>query len=156
MVESAPGYKDANGKIVKPAAWTENGNPQSPNGPFKNTGWVHNQTITFEKNEHFHRADEETPKLEFMLSDDDTAIYAAYQAGDLDFIDSVPADEVSTLLENPEFHVIDQLGTYFVCFNVKSDMFAGKTVEEANKMRRALTVAIDRQYIVDTVGQTGQ
>ncbi|MGI6157331.1 MAG: ABC transporter substrate-binding protein [Saccharofermentanales bacterium] len=155
-VESAPGYKDANGKIVKPAAWTENGNYVS-NGPFKNTGWVHNQTITFEKNEHFHRADDvKLQKLEFMLSDDDTAIYAAYQAGDLDFIDSVPADEVSTLLENPEFHVIDQLGTYFVCFNVKSDMFAGKTVEEANKMRRALTVAIDRQYIVDTVGQTGQ
>ncbi|HNZ63892.1 MAG TPA: ABC transporter substrate-binding protein, partial [Bacillota bacterium] len=126
-VESAPGYLDESGNIKNPAAWTENGNYVS-NGPFKNTGWTHKQSITFERNEHFHRAENvKIKKLAFMLSDDDTTIYSAYKAGNLDFIDSVPTDEVKVLLEtkNPEFHVIDQLGTYFVCFNVKSDMFAG-------------------------------
>ena len=94
--------------------------------------------------------------LEFMLSADDTAIYAAYNSDDLDFIDTVPNDEIQSLLENPEFHIVDELGTYYICFNVKSDLFAGKTVEQAAAMRKAFSKLIDRQYIIDTVGQTGQ
>ena len=42
-----------------------------------------------------------------MLSADDTAIYAAYNAGNLDFADTVPTDEIQSLLDNPEFHIID-------------------------------------------------
>ncbi len=95
-------------------------------------------------------------KLEFMLSADDTAIYAAYQAGDVDFIDSVPTDEIQNLKDNPEFHIIDNLGTYYVGFNVKSDLFAGKTVEQAAAMRLAFSKLIDRDYIIETVGQCEQ
>ncbi|NLA82149.1 MAG: peptide ABC transporter substrate-binding protein [Clostridiaceae bacterium] len=157
-VEGAPGYRDADGKIKDPAAWTQEGGYVS-NGPFMNTGWVHNESITFEKNPNFHRADNvKLQKLHFMLSDDDPVIFAAYKDGSLDFIDNVPPDEIKILLEenNPEFHVVDNLGTYFVIFNVKSDMFAGMTVEQAAKVRQAISYAIDRQYIVDAVGQTGQ
>ena len=92
-----------------------------------------------------------------MLSADDTAIYAAYQAGDVDFIDTVPTDVVASLINtDPEFHVIDALGTYYAAFNVKSSLFDGKTVEQANAMREAFSKLIDRQYIVDTVAQCGQ
>lgn len=157
-VEGAPGFKDAEGKIKDPAAWTQAGNYVS-NGPFKNTEWTHGKSITFEKNEFFHRADDvKLQKLHFMLSDDDPTIYAAFQAGDLDFIGNVPPDEIKKLLEdnNPEFHVVDNLGTYFVIFNVNSEMFDHLTTEQANKVRLAITYAIDRKYIVDTVGQTGQ
>lgn len=51
---------------------------------------------------------------------------------------------------------MDNLGTYYVCFNIKSPLFDGKTVEQANAMRQAFGMLVDRQYIVDTVGQTGQ
>ena len=92
-----------------------------------------------------------------MLSADDTAIYAAYQAGDLDFIDTVPTDQIASLNGiDPEFYVVDNLGTYYVSFNVKSPLFDGKTVEQANAMRRAFAMLVDRQYIIDTVAQTGQ
>lgn len=157
-VEGAAGNRDADGNIKDPAAWTQDGGYVS-NGPFMNTGWVHGESITFEKNPNFHRAgDVKLEKLHFMLSDDDPTIYAAYQDGSLDFIDNVPPDEIKALLEsnNPEFHVVDNLGTYFVIFNVNSEMFDGLTTEQANKVRLAITYAIDRQYIVDTVGQTGQ
>src|SRR5699024_8761712 len=40
--------------------------------------------------------------------------------------------------------------------NVNSDLFKGKTVEQAANMRKAFTLLIDRQYIVDTIGQAGQ
>ena len=38
----------------------------------------------------------------------------------------------------------------------KTKMFDGKTVDQANAMRRAISLLIDRQYIIDTIGQTEQ
>ena len=113
--------------------------------------------MTYEKNPYWYDADKVTvEKLEFMLSADDTAIYAAYNAGDVDFIDTVPTDEIASLLSNPEFHIIDNLGTYYVAFNAKSKIFEGKTPEQAACMREAFTILIDRDYICENIGQTGQ
>ena len=126
-------------------------------GPFTLTEWTHNESMVYTKNPNYWDAENvKLEKLEFMLSADDTAIYAAYQAGDVDFIDSVPTDEVQNLKDSPEFHVVDELGTYYVAFNIKSDLFAGKTVEQAAAMRKAISKLIDRDYIIETVGQTEQ
>ena len=157
-VENAEGYLNADGSILNPGAWATEAGFVS-NGAYVLTEWVHNESMTYTKNPYYWDAENvKIETLQFMLSADDTAIYAAYQAGDLDFADTVPTDEIATLLaeENPEFHIVDELGTYYVCFNVKSDLFAGKTVEQAAAMRQAFSLLIDRQYIADTVGQTGQ
>ena len=157
-VEGAEGYLDENGTVLNPGAWATEAGFVS-NGAYVLTEWVHNESMTYTKNPYYWDAENvKIETLQFMLSADDTAIYAAYQAGDLDFADTVPTDEIATLLaeENPEFHIVDELGTYYVCFNVKSDLFAGKTVEQAAAMRQAFSLLIDRQYIADTVGQTGQ
>ncbi len=129
------------------------------NGPFVCTGWNHDVSMTYEKNPYYHRASEVTlDKLECMLSSDATAIYAAYNAGNVDVIDTVPTDVLSGLLEseNTQLHVIDNLGTYYVGFNANSDLFAGKTPEQAACMRLAFNLLIDRNAICETVGQTGQ
>ena len=68
----------------------------------------------------------------------------------------MPNGEIDNLKSLPDFHVVNNLGTYYVGFNVNSKMFDGKTPEQASKMRRALGLLIDRQYIVDTIGKTGQ
>ena len=127
------------------------------NGAYVCTGWDHDVSMTYEKNPYWYNADAVTvEKLEFMLSADDTAIYAAYNAGDIDFADSVPTDEVASLLDNPEFHIVDELGTYYVAFNAKSAIFEGKTPEQAACMRLAFSLLIDRDYICENIGQTGQ
>ena len=146
----------ANPDGTTPGAWAQEPGFVS-NGAFTLESWTHDESMVYVKNPNYYRADEVSlEKLEFMLSADDTAIYAAYNAGDLDFADTVPTDEVGNLLDNPEFHIIDTLGTYYVGFNVNSSMFDGMTAEQATKMRQALSMLINRQYIVDTVGQTGQ
>ena len=141
-----------------PGAWCQEAGFPS-NGAYVCTDWQHDTSMTYEKNPLWYNADQvNIEKLEFMLSADDTAIYAAYNDGSIDFADSVPTDEIATLLEedNPEFYIIDNLGTYYVCFNCKSDLFADKTVEQATAMREAISMLIDRDYIVENVGQTGQ
>ncbi|MBQ3269944.1 MAG: peptide ABC transporter substrate-binding protein [Clostridia bacterium] len=149
-VEGIEGWQE------NPGAWANEAGFVT-SGPFTLTDWTHNESMVYTKNPNYYDAENvKLEKLEFMLSADDTAIYAAYQAGDVDFIDSVPTDEIQNLKDNPEFHLIDNLGTYYVCFNVKSDLFAGKTVEQAAAMRLALSKLIDREYIIDTVGQCEQ
>lgn len=149
-VESAADWE------TNPGAWCQEAGFVS-NGAYTLSEWSHDESMTYVKNPYYHKADEvKVEKLQMMLSADDTAIYAAYNAGDLDFADTVPTDEIQSLLDNPEFHIVDNLGTYYVCFNVKSPLFEGKTPAQANAMRRAFALLVDRDYIVENIGQTGQ
>ena len=149
-VEGADGYAD------NPGAWcTEAGFVSS--GPMVCTGWKHNESMTYEKNPNYYDADRVTlDKIEFMLSSDDTAIYNAFVDGSLQFADTIATDMMATVKDTPEFHKIPTLGTYYCGFNVNSDLFAGKTVEQAAAMRKAMCLLIDRQYIVDTIAQAEQ
>lgn len=141
---------------TNPGAWAQEAGFVC-NGAYTLESWTHDESMVYVKNENFYDAANVTmDSLEFMLSADDTAIYAAYNNGDLDFIDTVPNDEIASLLENPEFYIVDNLGTYYIGFNVNDKMFDGKTPEEASKMRRAMSLLIDRQYIVDNIAQAGQ
>ena len=139
-----------------PGAWAlESGFVTS--GPMTCTAWKHNESMTYEKNENYWNAENVTlDSINFMLSADDTAIYNAYNDGSLQFIDTVPNDEIANVINNEDFFIVPNLGTYYVTFNVNSPLFDGKTPEQAAAMRHAFSILIDRQYIVDAVGQTGQ
>lgn len=141
---------------LDPGAWAQEAGFVG-NGPFLLESWTHDESMVYVKNENYYDADSvQIDRIELMLSSDDTAIYAAYQAGSLDFIDSIPTDEIATLLDSDEFYIVDMLGTYFASFNVNSSLFDGKTVEEAAAMRKAISLLIDREYIAENVGQAGQ
>ena len=138
------------------------------NGAYTLTEWTHNSVMTFEKNANYwDAANVKMEKITNYLSDDDTAMLAAYKNGDYDFIDSVPNEEIPTLKTDypTEFTVAGQLGTYYVIFNNNVDLLpedytAGKTdaeIANANKeVRNALSLLIDRNYIVEEIGQAGQ
>ncbi len=141
---------------TNPGAWAQEAGFVT-NGAYVLDTWNHNESMVYVKNENFYDAENvSVDELHFMLSADDTAILAAFQSGDIDYADTVPTGEVSNLKDTDEFHVIDNLGTYYVGFNVNSDLFEGKTSSQAAAMRRAFALLIDRQYIIDTVGQTEQ
>lgn len=148
----------ANPDGTNPGAWAVEAGFVS-NGAYTCTAWEHDQSMTYTKNPEFYRADEvQIETLQFMLSADNTAIYNAYDAGNLDFIDTIPTAKLEQFIEegNPELVVAPQIGTYYVGFNVNSELFAGYTPEQAADLRHAINLLIDRQYIVDTIGLTGQ
>lgn len=148
--------RDENAQGVTPGTWAQEAGFVS-NGAYTLKSWTHDESMTYVKNPNFYdAANVSVDELDFMLSADDTAILGAYQAGNLDYADTVPTGEIQNLKNGDDFHVVDNLGTYYVAFNVKSKMFEGKTVEQAAAMRRALALLIDRQYIIDTQGQTEQ
>ena len=143
---------------TNPGAWAlEPGENFVCNGAYVLTGWNHNSSMTYEKNPNYHRADEvKIEKQELMLSSDESATFAAYNAGDLDFADGVPTAEIANMEGNPEYHVTGTLGTYYVSFNVNSWMFDGMTPAEAATLRKALALFVDRDYIVTNIGQADQ
>lgn len=141
-----------------PGAWAlDPGENFVCSGAYVLTEWNHNSSMVYEKNPYYHRADEVTiERQELMLSSDETAVFAAYNDGSLDFADGVPTAEIAGLEGNPEYHVIGTLGTYYVCFNVNSPLFDGMSAEDAATLRKALSLFIDRDYIVTNIGQADQ
>ena len=124
-------------------------------GPFTLGSWSGDDEMVFVRNPNYWDAGGVSlQSIRCMLSDDDDAVYAAYRSGKLDFIDSFPIG--SAAMQDSGFHIVDNLGIYYMCFNVKSPLFEGMSVEQAALTRRAISLLIDRRYIVDDINAIGQ
>lgn len=131
--------------------WTFKPESYVTNGPYKMSEWVHNASIKAVKNDNYYDKDNLGPKsITFQLMDDANSIYSAFKSGTLQFIESVPNDEVQSLLSSGDLKVINQLGTYYVAMNNQKAPF------DNEKVREAFSLAIDRNYIVNKVTQTGE
>ena len=118
------------------------------NGPMKIKEWVPGAHILMEKNENYWNADAvKADTIQFVLMEDANAAYSAYTTGEVMFSRDVPTEEIPNLRENPEFHVEPILGTYYISMNQEREYFKNP------KVRQALSLAIDRQYIADTIMQ---
>jgi len=131
--------------------WTFSPETYISNGIYKMTEWSQNAKITAAPNEYHYDVEQLGPdSITFQFSDDVTAIYNGFKAGDLSFIESVPVDEIGTLSENGTLSVVDYIGTYFVCFQTQRYPF------DDARVREAFNLVIDSQYMVDTVTKTGE
>ena len=129
------------------------------NGAYVLKSWNHDSDMTYVKNDNYWDADSVTvTTLNVMLTAETTAAYTAYTTGDLDFIDDIPVEEMETAKTSSEYVVLDNLGTYYASFNYNTDLYdeLGLDEEQAKVFRHAITLLIDRQYIIDTVGQNNQ
>ena len=77
--------------------WTYDPATYIGNGPYKMTEWSHNAYISMEKSETYYDYDKLGPDtIKFTLLDDANAMLAAYNSGELDFINNFPTDEIAT------------------------------------------------------------
>ncbi len=161
-----PTYYPVREDVVADEAWATDPATYVCNGPYTMTGWEHNSVITLAKNEKFHDADSVTmSELKFYLSDDSNNMLANFKKGDWLLIDDVPTNEMANLAmeyEN-EYVVTGQLGTYYVCWNINeeilpegSDLKGAKAEAAKAEIRNALGLLLDRNYIVEKIGQAGQ
>lgn len=145
---------EANGE-----AWATKADTYVGNGPYKVTEFTQTQMV-MEKNEYFYNADKVvTDKLVFAFNGDDVSLLTNYQNGSYLFIDSVPNDEIAALQTGnykDQFYVEGQLGTYYVSFNVNDPALKDFSEVEKAKIRRALGLMIDRNYVCEEIGQAGQ
>lgn len=129
------------------------------NGAYKVTELSQNRMV-LEKNEFFHKSDKVvTEKIVFAFNDDDASLLTNYKNGSYLFIDSVPNDEIKALRSGEyrdQFYVAGQLGTNYISFNVNDVALEGFTEADKAKLRKALGLMIDRNYVCEEIGQAGQ
>ncbi len=131
--------------------WTFEASTYIGNGPYKMAEWAHNSYIELAKNENYYDYSNLGPaSIKFTLMDDSNSMLAAFNSGEIDFIQSVPVGEIQTLLNDKKLTLAKSLSTYAILFNNASAPF------DNSKAREAFMLAIDRNYITDTVLGTEQ
>ena len=121
------------------------------NGPFKLTEWKHKESLKLEKNENYYDKDKiKLDEVDFAVIDNESTAYQMYQNGELDMVYPLPQDVLPTLDGKKEYHNGPDLSTYYYNLNTK--------VKPLNniKVRKAISMAIDRKSIVENVAQGGQ
>ena len=143
MVPVQKATVEANGE-----AWTTNPDTYITDGPYYMTEYTDGAQIVFTKNPNYWDAANITfDTITWHLIEDSNAAYSAYQNGDLDMIKDVPTEEIPSLEGYEEFHIEPIMGTYYVTFNTQREPF------DNAKVREALSLAIDRAYVADTIMQ---
>ncbi|GAB4561681.1 MAG: ABC transporter substrate-binding protein [Anaerolineae bacterium] len=135
--------------------WTETGFFQGY-GPYTLKEWIHDATITLVKNP-FWPGSDSVPQAKIdeitwtML--DEAPAFAEYEAGNLDAA-GVPLADIDRVKADPvlsqELTIAPVLCTYYYGFNTKAP------VVDDVRVRRALSMAIDRQSLIDNVLKGGQ
>ena len=131
-------------------------------GPFRMTSYAVDDAAMFEKNPYYWNADKVSlGGVKAHFAEDAVAILSAYESGAVSFIESMDPAEFERLSAEygDELVMGEQLGTYYVLFNVHKDMSPeGKTltIQEQSKVRQALGMLINRQDEVDYVTMGGE
>ena len=129
-------------------AWAIDAATFVSNGPFYITEWVPDSHIIMSKNPNYWNADAiKLGSIKWNLIEDANATYSAYQNGSIIFAKDVPADEVPSLVGTDDFYVDPMIGTYYISYNTQIEPLNDPLV------RKALNLAIDRDYVANTVMQ---
>jgi peptide/nickel transport system substrate-binding protein/oligopeptide transport system substrate-binding protein len=134
---------ESNGKT-----WSAFAETYVSNGPFVISEIVLGSHITFSKNPNYHAADRvKLNTIKCLLIENAAAALATYRSGETRMIKSLPTSEMNTLRNDPDFRLDPIQGTYYLDLNCTREPFTDPRV------RMALSLAIDRNFIVNTLMQ---
>lgn len=135
-------------------AWCTSPDTFVSNGPYMITDWTPSERIVLTKNPNYVGGWDSSKivsdTITLLLLEDSSASYAAYNSGEAQLIKDVPTDEIPSLTkaeDGGDFYVDTILGTYYVSLNLQRDAF------QDAKVRKALSLAIDRDYVANTIMQ---
>ena len=135
-------------------AWCTSPDTFVSNGPYMITDWTPSERIVLTKNPNYVGGWDSSKivsdTITLLLLEDSSASYAAYNSGEAQLIKDVPTDEIPSLTkaeDGGDFYVDTILGTYYLSLNLQRDAFKDA------KVRKALSLAIDRDYVANTIMQ---
>jgi oligopeptide transport system substrate-binding protein len=136
-------------------SWVETPNFTEPenyvgSGPFKIESWEHTSSIVLVPSDTWYGQKPTLTRIEFTMLNDPAAAQAAYEADELDIVDT-PAEDVLRVQDDPvlgkESIKVSALSTNpYYGFNTQ-DKIAGNL-----EFRIALTQAVDKETWINTVG----
>jgi oligopeptide transport system substrate-binding protein len=133
--------------------WTRAGNIIS-NGAFTLAEWTPQDRIKLVKNPSYHDAKSvQVDEIYYYPTEDQQAELKRYRAGELDISYRIPVDQIGWAKQNlpNETKITPYFGTYYYAFNLTKPPF-----QDNLKLRQALSLAIDRDAIVEKVMRGGE
>lgn len=134
---------------LSPEEWKTapfNSNPVS-NGPYKLKSWVPNQFISFTKNKRFYDSSRpHIPNLIFKVVPDQTQLSIQLKTGEVHLVDGLAPSEAAKVAKESDKIVAEHFPygqLVQLSYNMNNPLFADQRV------RKALTLAIDRQALVN-------
>ena len=135
-------------------AWCTSPETFVSNGPYMITEWTPSERIVLSKNPNYKGGWDSSKivsdTITLLLLEDPSASYAAYNTGKAQLVKDVPTDEIPSLTpaeDGGDFYVDTILGTYYISLNDQREPFTDP------KVRKALSLAIDREYVASTIMQ---
>ena len=136
-----------------PRGWAARPETLISNGAFTLESWRHGDggEMILVKNPHYWDAAKvKVERLRFVFINDENTAFAAFKAGRIDYMSSIPTNMLPRLLKSGEAVSVPALGTAFCDFNLERKPF------DDVRVRRAFTLAIDRRVIVEKILRGGQ
>lgn len=135
------------------ASWSEPGKLIS-NGAYSLAEWKPRDHITLNRNKFFHsKGKVAIDRVNFYPIDDANEEMTRFLAGQLDATNEVPQDQVRWISNKYPMQFWNKpfLATYYYALNLTAEPFKGNL-----NLRRALSLAVDRERITDKVTRAGE
>ena len=128
--------------------------PLPSSGPYELVYWRLNDKFRLKKNPpYWYAANTRSDIIDLLPVGSPSAALNLYMNGQADVVwdkELVPTELVDLLLQRPDFHKFNYLGTYFIRFNVTRKPF------DDPRVRQALALAVDKERIVKKITRAGE
>ncbi len=119
------------------------------NGPFRVGEWIRGQSLTLVPYEdYYERGQPYLDRVVFKIIPDQVNLITQLKSGEIDLMEAVPPADIDNLLEG-------DYGIKIISFPSRSYLYIGWNGADplfgSSKVRRAMTMAIDRKEIIDNL-----
>ncbi len=154
---------DAKGRVSYDAKYTKPENVVT-NGPFTLSEWIAGRQIVLTAcPNYWDAANVKSKKVIMVVNNDPQSAFQQYEQGTVDWLADVSADVSAELksINRSDLRSTPAYGTAFLTFNtaptVDSKLGAGvKNPLSDVRIRRALAMTVEKQYIVDQITRMGE
>ena len=139
--------------VTENADWANNADTHVSNGPFELTEWVHDANIKIRKNDNYYdSASINLDGIDFTIIEEASTTWQGYEGDEYDLLVDLPQAVTAEMVaeDNPELQIGKMVGTYY--YNLNPEVKPFNNV----KVRKALSMAIDRETITTNITQGGQ
>jgi ABC-type oligopeptide transport system, periplasmic component len=122
------------------------------NGPYSMTTWDHNSQVVLTKSATYQgNRQAQNEGITFVIYTDYDAAYNDLRSNSLDVLDAIPNSALSSFTDDLGDRAINQPGAVIQCFAIRTDVEHWKMDDEGRARRAALSRAINRKQICDTL-----
>ncbi len=116
------------------------------NGPYQVSGYTQGESLTATAYEDYYGRTKGPETLTFRFADTAEEAWDLYEAGTVDFVGTVPEEQLEQYAADETKPLAAELSTYAVVLNCAQDLF-----DEA-EVRQALTLVLDRNALAQAAG----